>query len=187
MQSFIFQMVRDNFVHGNPLESTLSEKDVVTFVTDRFSNVKKSKKIVKLVEFQAMNKYMLTVHNPVELKILGNLVASHKKTNILDILEQYEEHLKIALDKQPTTKTHLNAMMHIFGYFSRHFTVSEKDLFHELLCQFKSGKVSTGKMLSEIAPLIYRFDDTYLARQTYFLLYADPRPGILFAVFNNKV
>ena len=174
-------------LHGDTQESTLNEKDVVTFVTDRFSDVKKSKKIAELVEFQAMNKYMLMVHNQEELKILGNLVASHKKINILDILEQYEERLHIALEKEPTTKTHLNVMMHIFGYFSKHFTVSEKILFHELLRHFKDGKISTGKMLSEIAPLIHRFNDTYLARQTYFLLYADTRPGILFAVFNNKV
>ena len=180
-------MVSENFVHSDPSESTVSEKDAITFVIDRFSDVKKLKKIGKLVEFQAMNKYMLMVHNQGELKILGNLVASNKKIDILDIMEQYEDHLKIALGRQPTIKTHLNAMMHIFGYFSKHFTVSEKDLFHELLLQFKDGEITTGKMLSEIAPLIYRFNDTYLARQTYFLLYADPRPGILFAVFNNKV
>ena len=186
-QSFISQIVRENFVPGDFEESVVSEKDVINFIIDRFSDVKKSKKISDLVEFQAMNKYMLMVHNQEKLKVLGNLVASHKKIPIFDILEQYEEHLKIALGKEPTTKTHLNALMHIFGYFSKHFTLSEKDLFHELLLQFKDGKISAGKILSEIAPLIYMFNDTYLARQTYFLLYADSRPGILFAVFNNKV
>ena len=175
-----------NFIHRNADRPPITEEDAIKFVLERFSQVKKSKRIKELIEFQAMNKYMLMVHSQEELKILGNLVASHKKIPLLDILDKYEEHLKIALKKEPTIKTHLNVMMHIFGHFSNHFSQSEKDLFDELLRQFKEGQITTGKMLSEIGPLIYRFNDTYLARQTYFLLYADTRPGILFAVFNNK-
>jgi len=178
--------VSQNFIHRNTDRPPITEEDTIQFILEKFSQVKKSKRIKELVEFQAMNKYMLMVHNQEELKILGNLVASHKKIPLLDILDKYEERLKIALKKKPTIKTHLNVMMHIFGHFSNHFSQSEKDLFDELLCQFKEGQITTGKMLSEIGPLIYRFNDTYLARQTYFLLYADTRPGILFAVFNNK-
>ena len=174
------------FMHIESDETSVSEKDAINFVLDRFSQVKKSKKIRDLVDFQAMNKYMLMAHNQEELKLLGNLVASHKKIPLSDILDKYEEHLKIALKKEPTTKTHLNVMMHIFGYFSNYFNQSEKDLFNELLRQFREGQITIGKILSEIGPLIYRFNNTYLARQTYFLLYADTRPGILFAVFNSK-
>ena len=186
MQLFKTQIVTEDFIHIDVDQIQVTEKDTIEFVLDRFSQIKKSKQIRKLVEFQAMNKYMLMVHNQEELKILGNLVASYKKIPLSDILEKYDEHLKIALKKEPTIKTHLNVMMHIFGHFSNHFSQSEKDLFDELLRQFKEGQITTGKMLSEIGPLIYRFNDTYLARQTYFLLYADTRPGILFAVFNNK-
>lgn len=175
-----------NFTHLNADQIRVTEKDVIKFVLDRFSQVKKSKRIRELVEFQAMNKYMLMAHNQEKLKLLGSLVASHKKISLTDILDKYEDQLKIALKKEPTIKTHLNVMMHIFGYFSKYFSQSEKDLFFELLRQFKEGQITTGKMLSEIGPLIYRFNNTYLARQTYFLLYADTRPGILFAVFNNK-
>ena len=176
----------DDFIHRNAEKTQVTEKDIIKFILDRFSQVKKSKRISDLVEFQTMNKYMIMSHNQEELKILGNLVASHKKILLSDILDQYQEHLKIALKKEPTVKTHLNVMMHIFGYFSNHFSQLEKDLFNQLLQQFKEDQITTGKMLSEIGPLIYRFNNTYLARQTYFLLYADTRPGILFAAFNDK-
>jgi len=179
-------MVTEDFIRIDADNAPVTEENTIQFVLEKFSQVKKSKRIRELVEFQAMNKYMVMSHNQEELKILGNLVASHKKIPLLDILDKYEEHLKIALKKKPTIKTHLNVMMHIFGYFSNHFSQSEKGLFNELLRQFKEGQITTGKMLSEIGPLIYRFNNTYLARQTYFLLYADTRPGILFAVFNNK-
>ncbi|MDH5431997.1 MAG: YbgA family protein [Nitrosopumilus sp.] len=176
----------ENFTRADVDKIIVSEKDAIKFVLDRFSVVKNSKKIRDLVDFQAMNKYMLMAHNQEELKLLGNIVASHKKIPLHDILDKYEEHLKIALKKEPTIKTHLNVMMHIFGYFSKYFSQSEKDLYYELLRQFKEEQITVGKMLSEIGPLIYRFNNTYLARQTYFLLYADTRPGILFAVLNNK-
>jgi len=178
--------VSENFTRADVDKIIVSEKDAIKFVLDRFSVVKNSKKIRDLVDFQAMNKYMLMAHNQEELKLLGNIVASHKKIPLHDILDKYEEHLKIALKKEPTIKTHLNVMMHIFGYFSKYFSQSEKDLYYELLRQFKEEQITVGKMLSEIGPLIYRFNNTYLARQTYFLLYADTRPGILFAVLNNK-
>jgi uncharacterized protein YbgA (DUF1722 family) len=178
--------MKKNSVRTDADRIRVTENDVIDFILSRFSQIKESRQIRELVEFQAMNKYMLMVHNQDELKILGNLVASHKKIALTDILNQYEAHLKIALKKEPTIKAHCNAIMHIFGYFSKHFSQSEKDLFYELLAQFKEGKITTGKMLSEIAPLIYRFNDTYLAEQSYFLLYADTRPGILFAVFNDK-
>ena len=186
IQLFKTEMVTEDFIRIDADNAPVTEENTIQFVLEKFSQVKKSKRIRELVEFQAMNKYMVMSHNQEELKILGNLVASHKKIPLSDILDKYEEHLKIALKKNPTIKTHFNVMMHIFGHFSNHFSQSEKDLFDELLHQFKEGQITTGKMLSEIHPLIYRFNNTYLARQTYFLLYADTRPGILFAVFNNK-
>ena len=176
----------DDFAHVNAVQMQVTEKDVIGFVLGRFSQVKKSKRVRDLVDFQAMNKYMLMAHDQEELKILGNLVANHKKIALSDILEKYEKHLKIAFKKKPTVKTHSNVIMHVFGYFSKHFSQSEKDLFFEILRQFKECQISIGKILSEIDPLIYRFNSTYLARQTYFLLYADTRPGVLFAVFNDK-
>ena len=41
-------------------------------------------------------------------------------------------------------------------------------------------------MLLEINPIIFRFNCTYLASQTYFLLYADVEQRILFYDFNKK-
>lgn len=165
----------------------VKEHDVIEFVTQRFSQLKKSKRINKLVEFQAMNKYMLMAHNQEELKILGNLVASHKKVPLPEIMNKYEMHLNLALAKKPTTKTHLNVIMHIFGHFGKCFSQPEKDLFFDLVKKFKEGEITLGRILSEISSIIYRFNNTYLAMQTYFLLYADTRPGILFRSLGSNL
>ena len=72
---------------------TISENDAEEYITRRFKQVKKSKKIAELTKFQASNKYMMMAHSQEELKILGNITASYKKRPLLEILEEYEIHL----------------------------------------------------------------------------------------------
>ena len=164
----------------------ISENDVKEYVLDRFEDVKNSGKIKNLVSFQSMNKYMIMAHDQNELKILGNIVASYKKISLLEILSDYEEHLKTSLEKNPTTKSHINVIMHIFGYFSKNFNQCEKEQFFKLLNQFREEEITIGKVLSEINPIVYRFNNTYLASQTYFLLYSDPQQGNLFQFLSHK-
>ena len=164
----------------------LTEKDIRDYVFERFAEVKKSNKIKDLVSFQAMNKHMIMAHNQNELKILGNIVASNKKIKFSEILEEYEKHLKVALESEPTTKTHSNVILHIFGFFSKNFSQQEKEEFFKLLTNFKDEKISIGEVLCEINPIIYRFNNTYLASQTYFLLYSNPQEGNLFKLLSNK-
>ncbi|MDX1596067.1 MAG: YbgA family protein, partial [Nitrosopumilaceae archaeon] len=111
-------------------------------------------------------------HSQFELKFLGNLVANHNKNYLKDVLSQYESHLRSALKQEPTANTHLNVILHIFGYFARHFNRMEKDEFMEILRQYKEENIPIGEILTKIEPIIYKFNNTYLASQTYFLLYA---------------
>lgn len=172
------ETIKENF-HG------LSEKEINDFVIERFEEVKKSNKIKNLVSFQAMNKYMIMSKDQDELKILGNIVAKYKKGAINEIIEEYEKHLKKMLQKSPTVKTHSNVILHIFGYFSKYFSQNEKEEFFKLLEEFKENKITIGKTLAEINPIIYRFNNTYLASQTYFLLYSDPQPGNIFSFLSK--
>ena len=161
-------------------DKVISEYDIKQYVLERFEEVKNSKKIRKLVEFQEMNKYMIMSHDQEALKNMGNLVASYKKIPLTVILKDYEKHLRKVLGEKPTTKTHVNVIMHIFGYFSKEFNRIEKDRFYKLLNDYREGKITVGKILSEINPLVFKFNNTYLASQTYFLLYSDILPGISF-------
>ena len=164
----------------NSVIPDVSEKEVKTFILERFEDVKNSYKIKNLVSFHAMNKYMIMSHSQEELKNLGHTVASYKKGKFLEIVEKYEKVLMIALGKKPTIKTHSNVIMHVFGYFFKNFQQSEKERFFDLLKQFQEERITLGRLLSEINSVIYRFNSTYLASQTYFLLYSDPEPGNLF-------
>lgn len=167
-------------------EQRITEKQIKDYVMERFEDVKNSNKIKNLVSFQAMNKYMIMSHDQNELKILGNIVASNKKVQFSEILIKYEKHLKKSFEKKPTTKTHSNIIMHIFGYFSKNFTQLEKEQFFDLLKQFQEEKITIGNALAKINPIIYRFNNTYLANQTYFLLYSENHQDNLFDILMKK-
>lgn len=164
----------------------LSQKDIKLFVKGRFQEVKKNNKIKELVGFQAMNKFMIMVHSQEQLQILGRIVASNKKIKLSEILIEYENHLKLALESKPTIKTHSNVLLHIFGFFSKEFLVLEKDKFFELLQDYKSEKMTIGEILAEVHPIVYRFNKTYLASQTYFLLYANTEQGNIFRILEEN-
>ena len=158
----------------------LTQNEIKQFVIERFEDVKKNKKVKELVEFQAMNKFLIMAHNQEQLKILGRIVASYKKIKFLEILNEYEKNLNVCLEYKPTIKTHSNVIMHIFGFFSKEFTSLEKDKFFELLKEYKNRKIKIGDILAEIHPIVFRFNKTYLASQTYFLLYANSEKGNIF-------
>lgn len=170
----------------NTEKQRISEELVKDYIIKRFEDVKGTSKIKNLVSFQAMNKYMIMAHDQNELKILGNIVASNKKIQFSEILIEYEKHLKKSFEKKPTIKTHSNVIMHIFGHFSKNFNQLEKEQFFELLKQFQEEKITVGNILAEINPIIYRFNSTYLASQTYFLLYSDLQQGNIFNILAKK-
>jgi len=178
--------VRDNNTQFPDRNYKISENDVIEYVLQRFQEVKHSNKIKNLVTFQAANKYMIMAHDQVELKNLGSIAASYKKIPFSVMLQEYEDHFRTAITKEPTVKTHTNVIMHIFGYFSKNLNHREKQVFFELLEKFRENKITVGKMLSEINPMIFRFDNTYLASQTYFLLYSDVQHRVLFQKSNRK-
>ena len=181
-----FKQIQGEIMQENHKE--LSEKDVKQFVNKIFQEVKNENKIKKLVEFQAMNKYLIMTHNQEQLRVLGRIVASNKKIKLSEILIEYENNLRLALQSKPTTKTHSNVLMHIFGFFSNEFCDLEKDKFFELVQEYKNEKITIGKLLAEIHPIIFRFNKTYLVGQTYFLLYTNPEEGNIFRMLEqNKI
>jgi len=157
----------------NGKDCKISEKDISDYVIQRFEDVKRSNKFKNILAFHTANKFMIMARDQTELKKLGNIVASYKKIPFSEMLLEYENHLKRAMGKNPTIKTHSNAIMHIFGYFLKHLDQNEKSVFLNSLEQFRGGKKTIGEILLEISLITYHFDNTYLASQTYFLLYSD--------------
>ena len=155
------------------MRKQLTINDVQKFILRQFDHIKSSNDIKKLVKFHTNNKYLLMAHSQNELKTLGNLVANRKKASADRIFQEYEKYLRLALSKEATKSSHVNALSHIYGHFKKKLNDEEKKLFLNAIDDFKFDNVSLGMVLNIVKIYIDKFENNYLLRQTYYLLYSD--------------
>jgi len=151
----------------------ITQNNISQFVLDRFEEIKQNSSMDDMVKFHSNNKYLLMAHSQEKLKTLGNIVANHQKKSICELLLDYENHLNSTLDKTPTVKTHINVLMHIFGFFGKHLNQNQKKAYLDLIKEYRGNKISLGKILCLIEPITYQINATYLISQTYFLIYTE--------------
>jgi len=130
-----------------------------------------------LVRFHSVNKYLIMAHSPSHLNALGNIVANHARRNTADMLDAYGAQLRAALMRNPTVRSHYNTLQHIFGHFSDSMSGSEKRALLGILNRFSEGKMPVRYALQILKECTAKYEKTYLARQTYFLFFADPVSG----------
>jgi uncharacterized protein YbgA (DUF1722 family)/uncharacterized protein YbbK (DUF523 family) len=149
------------------------------FTLAEFRKVKKGLDIKQLIDFQAKNKLLLMSYSQKELRILGRIVASHKKRNLDDILTEYERHLELAMIKGPTFKSNINVLNHAFGYVSKKITKQERDFFLDCIQMYRDDRTPLESCVSMLSSWIIRFDVDYLKQQSFFHPYPeDLRLGV---------
>ncbi|CAH2212544.1 YbgA family protein [Tepidibacter aestuarii] len=133
-----------------------------------FKNVKKDKSIKSLIDFQSKNKYLLMSHSPGYLKKMGKLTANTESKDISDIISDYEIYLNKALSIPSKPNRNINMLLHLFGYFSKHLSFSEKAFFLETLEKYNNKKIPFCVPLTMINSWVMRFENEYLHNQTIF-------------------
>lgn len=151
----------------------VTAEDVISFTLEQFDKIKKSNEIKKLVHFHTINKYLLMAHSPSGLKILGNLVANKDQKSTGAIFQEYEERLKQTLSTEITIKSTSNVLNKIYSRFKKKFTSDEKNLFLKTIENFRNEKISLGSILNYVDNYIDKYENGYLRRQTFYLLYSD--------------
>jgi uncharacterized protein YbgA (DUF1722 family) len=155
------------------MRKQITIEDVRSFTLKQFDNIKESNEIKKLVLFHTINKYLLMTHSQSELKILGNLVANRCKKPTSKIFQEYEEHLKQTLSRDATLQSTSNVLNKIYSRFKKKFTSDEKKLFFKTIEDFRNEKISLGQVLNFVDKYIHKYENGYLQRQTFYLLYSD--------------
>jgi len=143
------------------------------FTLASFRDIKHSKDINNLIEFHSNNKFLLMGYSQKYLKILGNLVANKEKSDISKIYQDYEKNLKFAMAKPLRCNSNKNVLSHAFGYVSNKLNSKEKQLFLESVDNFEQGRVSISVPVNLLKSWVLRFDEEYLANQTYFSPYPE--------------
>ena len=98
-----------------------------------FREIKKEKKLSLLVNFHTNNKVQLKAYNEYEMRKLGNIVANHERRSFNTVINDYEAHLYLALQRAPNCRTYTNVLKNSLGYFSDDLTADEKKFFLDRL------------------------------------------------------
>jgi uncharacterized protein YbgA (DUF1722 family)/uncharacterized protein YbbK (DUF523 family) len=143
------------------------------FCIAHWRGVEKSMSISELVSFHTDYKLLLMAYSQKELRLLGKIVANHDKKPIKDVVADYGHHFKQAIAKTSRNTSNINVIMHALGYFSEELIKNEKRHFIGILEKYRQGAVPLSSPLSILQSWISRFDQKYLARQTYFEPYPE--------------
>jgi uncharacterized protein YbgA (DUF1722 family)/uncharacterized protein YbbK (DUF523 family) len=138
------------------------------FTLARFREVREAPSMGRLVEFHTRNKFLLMAYSQRELKTLGNVVANRDREKTARALDEYGRGLRAALRLPPPPGPSANVLMHALGYFSKGLALREKEFFLDSLRQYRARRVPLSVPLAVVRSWIARFDERYLASQTFF-------------------
>lgn len=157
------------------MRKQLTVDDVRSFTLERFEQIKKTNDMKKLVNFHTINKYLLLAYSQKELKILGNLVANRDKNPNDTIFNEYGNHLRMSLNGEITIPSTVNVLNKIYSHFKKKFTPDEKKLFLKIIGDFRDEKILLSEVLNHVDDFIDKYENGYLKRQTFYLLYSEIR------------
>lgn len=145
------------------------------FARASFRNVRSSGEMARLVAFHAENELLLMAYHKTQMRTLGRIVANREKRAFGAVMTDYEERLSHALARPPRSTSNINVLMHALGYLSEGLSGAEKKHFLDLLEEYRAKRTSLSAPLTLLQSWTARFDEPYIARQTYL----EPYPGEL--------
>jgi uncharacterized protein YbgA (DUF1722 family)/uncharacterized protein YbbK (DUF523 family) len=151
------------------------------FTLASFRETKAAGTMGRLVSFHTRNKLLLMACSQKELRALGRIVANPEHRRVREVIADYEAHLVSALRSPAKSTSNINVCMHALGYFSEGLARREKAHFLASLEEYRSGKVPLSVCLGIITSWIVRFEEPYLADQTFF----QPYPGDLVEISDS--
>jgi uncharacterized protein YbgA (DUF1722 family) len=120
-----------------------------------------------LTEFHSRYKYQLMANNPVQYKVLGNMLGSMGRSDPNEVAPRYFTALMAALKKCATRSTHTNVLQHLSGYLKQTISAQDKQEIQELISQYHQGIVPLIVPLTLLKHHFRQHPDPYVALQVY--------------------
>jgi uncharacterized protein YbgA (DUF1722 family)/uncharacterized protein YbbK (DUF523 family) len=136
-----------------------------------FRILKSQMSINNLISFHSQNKLLLMAYNQHLMRMMGRMVANAKQQPLEQVYGDYEILLRQSLSSLPRYTQHINVLYHALGYFKDKINPNEKQFFIEEIEAFRHGVIPLSVCLHMLQNWILRFDEKYLAPQTYFKPY----------------
>ena len=139
----------------------------------RFQAVKQSCSMKELVRFHSEYKFLLMAYHQTQLRELGKIVANHENLTLDQVLEQYENHLGLAMQKAPNRNNYINAFLHILGYFSDTLSEKEKSFLLDRMQKYREDKVHISAIQNVMRAYAIQRDLDYLLNQAIWSPYPE--------------
>ena len=136
-----------------------------------FRNMKKSQKVSELIDFHSQNKFLLMAYNQNITREMGKILGEQKNYSNDDLFSKYNNMLGKTLKKPPEIPSNINVLLHVFGYISDKLNHAEKAFFLDSLEKYRLGIMPLLVCLNLLKSWIIRFEQDYLAHQTFFQPY----------------
>lgn len=120
-----------------------------------------------LTEFHSRYKYQLMANDPVQYKVLGNMLGCMGRSDPNEIAPHYFSELMAALKKCATRRTHTNVLQHLSGYLKETISAQDKQEIQELIDQYHQGIVPLIVPLTLLKHHFRQHPDPYVALQVY--------------------
>ena len=143
------------------------------YTLKNFRHMKKSESNHKLVEFHTKNKFLFMAYNQNLMRKMGRIVANPFKKPFKSIIEEYETFLHNLLNNPPEYTSHINVLIHIFGYFKKELNPKEKAFFLDELEKYRAGWIPLFMIIELIKSWLMKADKSYLQAQSYFEPYPE--------------
>jgi uncharacterized protein YbgA (DUF1722 family) len=102
------------------------------------------------------------------MREMGRIVANSLQKDLKFVVEEYEKLLFLSLNEPPNYISHINVLMHAFGYFKKILNSQEKAFFLDELQKFRAGWIPIFVINELLKAWIVRNDELYLNQQTFF-------------------
>jgi len=148
-------LIREHFLHR-------------VYTISSFRKVQKSNTLKALIEFHTENKLLLKTYNQHRMRVMGRIIANKNNKPIKNIINEYKTQLFNALKKAPRYNAYIYTLENKMGYFKKKLSSDEKQSFLRSLNHYREGKVPLIVPVNIMRSWINRFEEDYLARQTFF-------------------
>lgn len=120
-----------------------------------------------LIEFHSSYKYLLMTHDQKSYKSLGQLLGSHKKAPLDELIDTYFNTFMEALAKPANRKNHTNTLLHILGYLKTSVPSMARQNIVDVIFKYKEGITPLATPLSLLTHYLKQYGSRYINAQRY--------------------
>jgi len=143
------------------------------FMLADFRQVESAGTMAALVRFHSENKLLLMAYSQAGLKTLGRIVANAQHNPPDTVIQEYRRALLKATRLPPRYTSHINVLLHSFGYISDHLSSEEKRFFLGQVEAYRLGRLPLPAVRIIIQTWLLTYPVAYLKNQTWFAPYPD--------------